>query len=781
MLFYIFIFTTFITALKDYIVIFKGMGDLEGGDNDMVRGESVIREGKESVIGKEKESVIKGEIEKGSETGKEIGKGSDKEASGSIPHSPSPNTPSPYNHSPSPYNHSPSPYNPSPLYNSPYQDLKNFHKIKKHLKNFEKIKKKLLNGYMVSIEQETVQNLSKDPEIEIVEEDTEVSINGYTTVTEDTWVIKNKKLPLINGRLIRYFLNGRRKGSDIEKGRENRKNRQDGKGNGGKGRDDVTQNLSGTRSDPPGTRSDPSKIQDPSQIRNSPQKKSTPVPESFNSPVPEGFNSFKKLEDFLRHWGENPFQIQNDAPWGLSNLVGLDNQYVYLKDAGHNTLVYVLDTGVDVNHPEFGSGWGGETVREYEGVSGNGTVTEGVSGNGTVTEGVSGNGTVTVREGDRRTVREGESYNNGNEDYNGNNESYSNSNNYSSNNKSYYYNYSNNDLSRAEWGYNATGDGIEMDMNGHGTHCAGIIAGNTVGIARKAKIIAVKVLDGEGKGMMSSIIDGIRYVIGDHKKRYEMDNDQRDNRNKPDNYQRDNRNKPDNYQRDNRNKPDNDQRDNDKKDSYYSGNKKNLNKKNKTIINLSVGGSKSPALNHVIKYTSKHFGIHFAIAAGNDGADACEYSPGSSKLSLTTGAIGKEGKVAVFSNVGTCVDIYAPGVEILSAWPGFDYKVLSGTSMATPHVAGVMAVYLTYEKYKVKELMERIEGDAEREGERGEVKGKEENMKSMTGERDKNVAVTKESMAKVKKESMAKKESVAKKEKAISIVSLKKLYERMTH
>ncbi|CAO3681783.1 unnamed protein product [Umbelopsis vinacea] len=129
----------------------------------------------------------------------------------------------------------------------------------------------------------------------------------------------------------------------------------------------------------------------------------------------------------------------------------------------------------------------------------------------------------------------------------------------------------------------------------------------------------------------------------------------------------------------------------------------------KSIVNLSLSGNYSPATNDAIQ-EAIDVGIHFAIAAGNDGVDACQFSPASCPNAVTVGASNENDTVASYSNYGNCVDLYAPGTHILSAW-NIDTdatNTLSGTSVASPFVAGVMALYLGEQDYTPYELKDVI-------------------------------------------------------------------------
>ena len=120
-----------------------------------------------------------------------------------------------------------------------------------------------------------------------------------------------------------------------------------------------------------------------------------------------------------------------------------------------------------------------------------------------------------------------------------------------------------------------------------------------------------------------------------------------------------------------------------------------------STANMSLGGGKSPLLDAAVN-AAVDKGIHFAVAAGNDNADACNYSPASAEKAVTVGATELVDKRAVFSNYGKCTDIFAPGVDILSTWTGSKYAVntISGTSMASPHIAGLLAYLLSLQPAK---------------------------------------------------------------------------------
>jgi subtilisin family serine protease len=176
-------------------------------------------------------------------------------------------------------------------------------------------------------------------------------------------------------------------------------------------------------------------------------------------------------------------------------------------------------------------------------------------------------------------------------------------------------------------------DADPSDCHGHGTHVAGTIGGSTYGLAKDVTIRPVRVLDCEGSGSYAAIIGGIDWVAA--------------------------------------------------------------NAGESAVANMSLGGSFSQALNDAIA-AAVESGVTFAIAAGNEGQDACNVSPGSEPSAITVGATDEDDAAASFTNFGECVDILAPGVGITSAWIDGDdaSNTISGTSMATPHVAGVAALYL---------------------------------------------------------------------------------------
>ncbi|KAJ3125446.1 serine protease [Nowakowskiella sp. JEL0407] len=197
---------------------------------------------------------------------------------------------------------------------------------------------------------------------------------------------------------------------------------------------------------------------------------------------------------------------------------------------------------------------------------------------------------------------------------------------------------------RAVWGATMPKNDKDEDGNGHGTHVAGTVAGKKYGVAKKAKIVAIKVLGSNGSGTIGDVIGGIEWAANDHLRR-------------------------------------------EKKGG-----------KVKSVANMSLGGGYYKLLNDAVD-AAVEAGIHFAVAAGNDNRDACGYSPASAVKAITVGATNKNDERAYFSNWGRCTDIFAPGQEIESAWIGSSTatNTISGTSMASPHVCGAVAALLSRE------------------------------------------------------------------------------------
>jgi aqualysin 1 len=190
---------------------------------------------------------------------------------------------------------------------------------------------------------------------------------------------------------------------------------------------------------------------------------------------------------------------------------------------------------------------------------------------------------------------------------------------------------------RAVSGYSAINDGRGTDdCNGHGTHVGGTVGGETYGVAQDVRLVAVRVLDCQGNGTDSGVIAGIDWVTGNH----------------------------------------------------TAG--------SPAVANMSLGGGVSSALDAAVN-NSINDGVTYALAAGNDyGANACNSSPSRVAAGLTVGSTTSSDARSDFSNIGSCLDLFAPGSSITSSWIGSDTatNTISGTSMATPHVAGAAAVYL---------------------------------------------------------------------------------------
>ncbi|KAF9047568.1 peptidase S8/S53 domain-containing protein [Panaeolus papilionaceus] len=205
---------------------------------------------------------------------------------------------------------------------------------------------------------------------------------------------------------------------------------------------------------------------------------------------------------------------------------------------------------------------------------------------------------------------------------------------------------------RARWGKTIPLNDEDEDGNGHGTHCAGTIASKKYGVAKKANVIAVKVLGSNGSGTMSDVVGGVVFAANEAKKAAQVAADE----------------------------------------LARTG---STNHKG-SVANMSLGGGKSQALDDAVN-KAVDSGLHFAVAAGNDNQDACKYSPAAAQKAVTVGASTLGDARAYFSNHGSCVDVFAPGLNILSTYIGSTSATatLSGTSMASPHTAGLLAYLLS--------------------------------------------------------------------------------------
>jgi len=248
------------------------------------------------------------------------------------------------------------------------------------------------------------------------------------------------------------------------------------------------------------------------------------------------------------------FDIQPDASWNLARIstrnklsnqdpFALNYQYKYLPQPGYGVDIYVVDTGILVQHPDF----------------------------------------------------EG----------------------------------------RARWGGVFCDNCTQQDGNGHGTHVAGTAGGKRSGIAKKANLIAVKVLGDDGSGSYTGVINGLEWIWTQ-------------------------------YQTTGR-RP--------------------------SIATMSLGGGNSPAVDFAVQQLIKA-GVHCTVAAGNSNVDAKDTSPANTPEAITVGATDITDSRAWYSNFGPIVDVFAPGSNVTSTWNDGKYKTISGTSMATPAVAGLVAYLL---------------------------------------------------------------------------------------
>ncbi|GGO37626.1 S8 family peptidase [Deinococcus humi] len=186
---------------------------------------------------------------------------------------------------------------------------------------------------------------------------------------------------------------------------------------------------------------------------------------------------------------------------------------------------------------------------------------------------------------------------------------------------------------RAVWGTNTTGDGTNSDCQGHGTHVAGTVGSNTWGVAKGVQLVAVKVLDCSGSGSNSGVIAGVNWALN--------------------------------------------------------------NKSGPAVANMSLGGGFSQAVNDAVNNAAAR-NLVMVVAGGNENQNACNVSPASAASAITVGATTRTDARASYSNYGSCLDLFAPGSDITSTWIGSTTatNTISGTSMATPHVVGAVALIL---------------------------------------------------------------------------------------
>lgn len=202
---------------------------------------------------------------------------------------------------------------------------------------------------------------------------------------------------------------------------------------------------------------------------------------------------------------------------------------------------------------------------------------------------------------------------------------------------------------RASWGANFIDD-KDWDCQGHGTHVAGTIGSATFGTHKHANLIGVKVLGCDGRGSTSGIISAIEWVISEHAK----------------------------------------------------------NSCKKSIINMSLGGKGRSIFFQQVLNKAQAAGILTVVAAGNSSDNACDYFPAGYDNVITVGATTVDNKLASFSNYGECVNILAPGKDILSTYLGNSVSSMSGTSMAAPHVAGIASLIMSYCNYTPEEITQEI-------------------------------------------------------------------------
>ncbi|KAF9901050.1 serine protease [Linnemannia zychae] len=196
---------------------------------------------------------------------------------------------------------------------------------------------------------------------------------------------------------------------------------------------------------------------------------------------------------------------------------------------------------------------------------------------------------------------------------------------------------------RAEWGITTVASGNEYDDHGHGTHCAGTVGSRAFGVSKSVHLVAVKVIGDDGNGHTSDFIAGVDYVMRRHAELKA---------------------------------------------------ERGINHRG-SVMSISLGYERTRAMDTVVR-NAIEAGIHVAVAAGNSDSNHCKIQSPRAEGMVTVGASTVEDERAYFSNYGPCVDIFAPGLTVLSTWIGNDTatELGSGTSMATPHIAGLLAYYL---------------------------------------------------------------------------------------
>ena len=208
------------------------------------------------------------------------------------------------------------------------------------------------------------------------------------------------------------------------------------------------------------------------------------------------------------------------------------------------------------------------------------------------------------------------------------------------------------DLRNPTCGYSAFGSCI--DARGHGTHVAGTIGGTTYGVAKQVELVTIRVVDSNGNGSSSGLIAGLDYIRREKKK----------------------------------------------------------NPWQPMVVNISLGGGYSRALNDIVN-SVVDAGVFVAVAAGNDKMDACGTSPASAERAMTVASSNIYDSRSSFSNYGPCVNVFAPGEGITSTWVDNRVLLRSGTSMASPHVAGVAALYLeAHPSWSPAQVMNAIQNDS---------------------------------------------------------------------